>query len=189
MTEEDYLATEPYSEIKREFLGGAVYAMAGADEAHNLIAVSLSAMLYNRLRGRRCKVFSADMQVRIKTAAQDEAPTYYYPDAMIACDPAEKGKRWRENPSALFEITSRSTRRIDEREKLTAYLDIPSLEAYVRIAQDQPAVALHVRTPGGWKLERFTGLTGTIRLPSLEVELPLSELYEQVEFVSEKGGV
>ena len=98
-------------------------------------------MLYNQLRGRRRKVFSADMQVRIKIAAQDEPPTYYYPDAMIACDPAEKGQRWREKPSVLFEITSRSTRRIDEREKLAAYLSISSLAAYVRIAQDLPAVA------------------------------------------------
>ena len=182
MTEEDYLATEPYSEIKREFLGGAVYAMAGADESHNLIATNLVGLLFNRLRGKRCAAFGSDMQVRINTAVRDAVPSYYYPDAMIACDPTDKGKRWRERPSALFEITSRSTRRVDEREKLHAYLGIAALQAYVRIAQDQPAVSFHFRTPDGWKLEQVTGLDGFARLPSLEIELPLAELYERVEF-------
>ena len=27
---------------------------------------------------------------------------YYYPDAMMACDPADSGRGWRERPSALF---------------------------------------------------------------------------------------
>ena len=182
MTEADYLATEPYSEVKREFLAGAVYAMAGADEAHNYIATNLTGMLYNRLRGKRCAAFGSDMQVRILSAAPEEASTYYYPDAMIACDPTDKGKRWRERPSALFEITSKSTRRVDEREKLAAYLGIAALQAYVRIAQDRPTVAFHVRTPDGWKLERLTSLDGILSLPTLEIELPMAELYDRVEF-------
>lgn len=182
MTEGDYLATEPYSEIKREFLGGAVYAMSGADEPHNFIAMNLYGMLYARLRGKRCAAFSSDMQVRIAASDPNSPSCYYYPDAMIACDPTDKGKRWRERPSALFEITSKSTRRVDEREKLAAYRAIASLQAYVRIVQDGPVVAFHVRTPNGWKLEQVTGLDGVLHLPSLEIELPLAELYERVEF-------
>ena len=38
---EDYLAGEPLSEIRHEYLGGAIYAMAGASEAHNIIAMNL----------------------------------------------------------------------------------------------------------------------------------------------------
>ncbi len=182
MTEEEYLATEPYSEIKREFLGGAVYAMAGADESHNRIAINLTTMLNVRLRGKRCEPFGSDMQVRISPPNVNEESTYYYPDAMIACDPTDKGNRWRERPSALFEIASKSTRRVDEREKYNAYLGIAALQAYVRIAQDRPAVAFNIRTPEGWKLEQVAGLDGIIRLPSLEIELPLAELYERVEF-------
>lgn len=186
MTEDEYLATEPYSEIKREFLGGAVYAMAGADEAHNYIAVNLVAMLYNRLRSRRCDAFGSDMQVKIAPRISVEESTYYYPDAMIACDPTDKGNRWRERPSALFEITSKSTRRVDEREKLNAYLSIAALRAYVRIAQDQPEVSFHFRIPEGWKREQIAGLDSIIRLPSLEIELPLAELYERVKFPPSK---
>ena len=182
MTGEDYLATEPYSEIKREFLGGAVYAMSGASEPHNYIATNLTGMLYNQLRGRRCEAFGSDMQVKTAPSIPELGLSFYYPDAMIACDPSDTGKRWRERPSALFEITSASTRRVDEREKRNAYLGIAALEAYVIIVQDRPAVAFHVRTPDGWKLEKITGLDGILRLPSLEIELPLGELYERIEF-------
>ena len=182
MTEEEYLATKPYSEIKREFLRGAVYAMDGADEAHNYIAVNLTAMLHNRLRGRRCEAFGSDMQVKIASRIPKEESTYYYPDAMVACDPTDRGNRWRERPSALFEIATKSTRRVDEREKYNAYLGINALQAYVCIAQDRPAISFDVRAPDGWKFEQVTGLDGIVRLPSLEIELPLAELYERVEF-------
>ena len=35
MSEQDYLDTEPYSELKREYIDGYIYAMAGAKAAHN----------------------------------------------------------------------------------------------------------------------------------------------------------
>ena len=38
MSVEDYLTSEAISEVKREYLGGVIYAMAGASEAYNRIA-------------------------------------------------------------------------------------------------------------------------------------------------------
>lgn len=37
LTEEEYLATETTSDIKREYIDGQVYAMAGAGYNHNCI--------------------------------------------------------------------------------------------------------------------------------------------------------
>ncbi len=107
---------------------------------------------------------------------------FYYPDAMIACNPADVGHGWREQPAALFEIVSESTRQVDEREKRSTYLQLPSLEAYVRIEQGRPEAVVELRTLEGWKRERVFGLDGIIRLPTLEIELPLAELYERVIF-------
>ena len=108
---------------------------------------------------------------------------YYYPDAMIACDPTDTGHGWRERPAVLFEIASESTRQIDEREKRSAYLQLSSLEAYVRIEQDRPEVVLEHRTLEGWRLERLVGLAATVRLPSIGIELPFAELYEGMVFL------
>ena len=49
---EDYLAGELESPIKHEYLGGYIYAMAGARNAHNIIAGNIFAVLHFRLRGR-----------------------------------------------------------------------------------------------------------------------------------------
>ncbi len=181
LTVEEFLASEELSPIKYEYLGGVIYAMAGASDPHNRIAINLTSALHARLRGRRCEAFGSDMKVRIYY--ESPGGTYfYYPDAMIACNPADPGHGWREQPAVLFEIISESTRQIDEREKRTAYLRLHSLEAYVRIEQDRPEIIVERRTLEGWKMERIIGLEAVISLPTLEIELPLAELYERVTF-------
>lgn len=182
LTVEEYLASEPLSEVKREYLAGMVYDMAGAGEAHNVIAMNLYAMLHTRLRGRPCQPFGSDMQARLRRPA---GFYHYYPDAMIACDPTDSpGCRWRERPAALFEILSESTRRTDEREKRLAYLELPSLQAYVRIDPDRPEVVMDVRTAAteDWRMEHCRGLAAVVKLPALGMELPLAELYERLVF-------
>lgn len=181
VTVEEYLANEELSEIKHEYLGGVVYAMSGAAEPHIIIEANLNGMLYSRLRGKRCRPFGPSMQVLLHPQPSGRAD-YYYPDAMIACDPTDPGHGWRERPVALFEITSESTRQIDKREKRAAYLQLSSLEAYVRIEQSRPEAVVEHRTLEGWRLERAIGLEAVIRLPSIGIELPLAELYERIEF-------
>ncbi len=178
-TVEEYLADEALSDLKREYLGGVVYAMAGASEPHNRIATNLGAMLHNQLRGKRCEAFGSDMKLRLRPL---DSTYFYYPDAMIACDPTDSGHGWRERPVALFEIISEETRRVDEREKRVPYLQLSSLQAYVRIEQDRPEVVVDRRTPEGWKSERVSGLDAVVRLPELGIELALTELYERVTF-------
>ena len=186
MSVKEYLASEEMSETKREYLGGAIYAMAGPSDSHNRIVFNLGRLLGNQLQGRRCEGFGSDMRLRLHRASPDSV-YFYYPDAMIVCNPAGAGDGWREQPAVLFEIISESTRQIDEREKRSAHLQIPSLEAYVRLEQGPPEAVVEFRTLEGWKRERVVGMDGVIRLPTLEVELPLAELYERVIFGSEES--
>lgn len=181
VTIEEYLANEELSEIKHEYLGGVVYAMSGASEPHIIIEGNLAGMLYVRLRGKRCRGFGGNMKALLHPQPSGRA-YYYYPDAMIACDPTDAGHGWRERPTVLFEIASESTRQIDEREKRSAYLQLSSLDAYVRIEQGRPEVILEHRTLEGWRLEHLVGLEATVPLSSVGIELPLAELYEGIIF-------
>lgn len=178
ITVEEYLESELRSETKHEYLGGVVYAMAGASEPHNIIAANLAGMLYAQLRGKPCQPFGSDMQVRLRALGDT---CFYYPDAMVACDPSDSGHGWRERPAVLFEILSEDTRRLDEREKRLTYFQIPSLQAYVRIAQASPE-AIVERRAAEWKSEKFTGLEALLVLPEIGVRLPLVELYERLRF-------
>lgn len=177
----EYLATEPFNLEKREYLAGVVYDMAGASEAHGVIAMNLYGMIHTRLRGKTCQGFSDNMQLRLRRPG---GTYFYYPDAMISCDPMDSpGQRWKERPAALFEILSESTRGTDEREKRMAYLELPGLQAYVRIEQDRAAVTVDGRTDDGdWALTHFEGLDAVAFLPTLRMELPLVELYERMRF-------
>src|SRR5438105_13987242 len=129
---EDYLEGERYSEIRHEFVGGHVYAMAGASDDHNRIAGNVFSALHERLRGKRCEAFMVDMKLKIP-----DSPACYYPDVLVACDPADNAKYFRERPVVVFEVLSPETEQTDRREKWQAYALIPWLKVYVMVSQEK----------------------------------------------------
>jgi Uma2 family endonuclease len=177
MTVEEYLAAEERSEVKHEYLAGVPYAMAGASLEHNTITSNLGGACVSRLRGKRCRHFGSDMKLSLRRSTSSY---FYYPDAMIVCGLAVLGPSWCEQPSVIFEVLSESTRLIDEREKRMAYLDIASLDAYVRIEQDERLVVVERRTATGWTREILTEPSAVLSLPTVEVEFPIAELYERL---------
>lgn len=179
---EDYLQGELISPIKHEYLGGVVYTMAGARNAHNTIAGNTFVALSNRLRGRPCRPFNSDTKIRIHLPAHVR---FYYPDTSVTCRPNPATDSYQDEPAAIFEVLSRSTRRIDQGEKKDAYLTIPSLGVYLLIEQETPAVVVFRRTERGFVREVYEGMNAVIPLPEIEIDLPLSEIYEDVEFVPE----
>jgi Uma2 family endonuclease len=182
---EEYLEGELRSAIKHDYLGGIVYAMAGASEPHNIIATNLCGILYSKLRGRKCQSFGSDMKFRINNLVGDTY--FYYPDAMVACDPTDSGNPWRERPTVVFEIISEETRHVDEREKRMAYKHVKSVQAFVRIEQSRPEISIDRRTADGWINEVVKGLEATLRLPEIDVEIPFAEIFERLDFAAAKA--
>jgi Uma2 family endonuclease len=178
----DFLAGELTSPVKHEYLGGVVYAMAGARNAHNLIASNILGALYARLRGRPCRPFNSDTKVRIRLPT---GVRFYYPDVSVVCRPNPQADSFQDEPAVLFEVLSRGTRRIDEGEKKDAYLAIPSLHVYVLIEQETAAVVAHRRTEGGFVREVHEGLDAVLPLGEIGLDLPLADVYETVEFAPE----
>src|SRR5262245_34123570 len=111
---EEYLAAEPRSEVRHEYIGGEVYAVAGASEEHNIIATNLLAALHAHLRGKACRVFMVDMKVRLFAAREE---IFYYPDLMVTCDARDTDRYFKRFPNVLIEVLSTDTARTDRREK------------------------------------------------------------------------
>jgi Uma2 family endonuclease len=179
---EDYLAGELVSPIKHEYLGGVVYAMAGARNAHNLIATNTLAAVHSRLRGRPCRSFNSDTKIRIRLLGHLR---FYYPDVSVTCRPNPPTDSFQDEPAVLFEVLSRRTRRIDEGEKKDAYLTIPSLGVYVMIEQETAAVVVFRRAEDGFVREVYQGLDAVLPLGEIGIALPLAEIYETIEFAPE----
>ena len=176
MTVEDYLAEELVSELKHEYLDGVVYAMSGARNRHNKIAMNVSGALWTRLRGRRCQPYNSDTKIRIRLTNHVR---FYYPDVSIICRPNPENESFQDDPVVIVEVLSDSTRRVDEGEKKDAYLSIPSLAIYLLVEQDAQTILAFRRTEQGFVREVYT--EGAVPLPEIGTELPMAEVYEGLE--------
>ncbi len=177
--EKDYLAGELASDQKHEYVGGVMYAMAGAKNRHNRIALNASSSLHARLRGKPCQPYNSDTKVRIRTSRETR---FYYPDAMVVCRPNSEDDSFQDEPVVMVEVLSESTRRIDEGEKKDAYQTIPSLGVYLLVEQDAPRVVVFRRSANDFERVVFLGLDAVIPLPEIETELPLAEIFEDITF-------
>lgn len=179
---EEYLAMELGATVKSEYVGGVVYAMSGARNAHNQIATNTLVALGGRLRGTQCRPFNSDTKIRLRLPSHVR---FYYPDASVICHSNPPSDSFQDAPSAIVEVLSRSTRRIDEGEKREAYLTIPSLSVFLLIEQDGPTVIAYRRTEHGFVQEVHHGLDAAVPLPELHTELPLADIYDGIAFVPE----
>jgi Uma2 family endonuclease len=179
---DDYLAGELGSPIKHEYLGGVLYAMAGARNAHNLIASNCLGTLHGRLRGKPCRAYNSDTKVRIRLPQQVR---FYYPDVSVICRPNPPDDSFHDEPAAIVEVLSARTRRIDEGEKRDAYLTIPSLYCYLLVEQDTATVVVFRRTEQGFVREVHQGLDAVVPLREIGIDLSLADVYDGVEFTPE----
>jgi Uma2 family endonuclease len=177
LTLEEYLAGEKDSPIRHEYVSGQAYAMAGASDRHNRIALNLASRLHQHLEGKPCEVFISDMKLYVRPDA------VYYPDVMVACDPPGGDAYLRTQPKLITEVLSPSTERIDRHEKLTAYRGIPALQEYVLIEQDSLLMEIHRRQPDQtWAIEHYDQPDDLINFTSVGFTLRVSDIYRNVRW-------
>ena len=176
VTVSDYLTGEEGSDVKHEYLGGVVHAMAGGSNRHSAISSNALAALAARLRGKDCRPFNSDAKVRIELP---DHTRFYYPDAMVVCHRNPDTDHFQDYPVVVVEVLSESTRRIDLTEKKEAYLAIGTLRELIFVEPDEARAIVHRRkASGGFEAEEYAGIDAVIPLPEIEAELPLAELYE-----------
>ncbi len=174
---EDYLEGEKISPIRYEYVYGEVFAMAGSSDNHNRIAGNLHASLFNHLRNSQCETFFNDIKVRVTPSV------YYYPDILVTCEENPENSYFRNNPILIIEIISKSTERIDRREKVFLYQQILSLQEYVVVDQYQKQVQVHRKqSNGGWITYFFTEDSDIVEFASIDLTIPLPEIYNRVTF-------
>jgi len=111
----------------------------------------------------------------------------FYPDAYVAYGPPEfhegvQSRRSITNPRVVFEVLSQSNASYDRGQRMGYCMSIPSVEQIAFIAQEEPVVELLTRRPEGWLMNISQSLDAKVLLASLEIEMPLLELYLNVEF-------
>ncbi len=182
-TPEEYLMLERSATTKSEYIGGQIYAMAGASHKHVLIEGNVIRELGNRLRGRPCEVHTSNMRVRVRRTG-----LYTYPDVTVVCGKPEFDDAKFDtllNPTVLIEVLSPSTEAYDRGEKFVQYRRLPSLQEYVLISQDQTRVEYFRRQGELWILSELNTPDSVLRLESIDCAVPLREIYDRVEMNQE----
>jgi Uma2 family endonuclease len=190
LTIADYLAFERVADARHEYLDGHVYAMGGESLAHGHISVNLVALLHGHLRQGPCQVFTKAMKVWCPAPRQRTAGSglFAYPDLVVVCGDHRYHDQHRDilmNPTVLIEVVSPTTEGYDRGEKSRRYrFHLPTLQAYILLAQDQPVLDQYHRPPGteAWQWEEITGLEASLHVAALDWTVALTDIYERVVF-------
>jgi Uma2 family endonuclease len=174
----NYLEREELATEKHELHEGEVMLMSGGSDRHGLIGSALNGLLFAALRRKPCTFLNADNKVVVFATG-----SHYYPDSMIACPPnfVNRSSGVIDNPTVIFEVLSPSTAAFDRGPKFRAYEQIPSLQDYVLIESEDVFVEVFSRqSDGTWRRTTFSGQESIAKIPSVNIEIALSELYESV---------
>lgn len=181
-TLEQYLELDHESEERLEFWDGYIFTLAGASNAHDQIQSNVHFHMRIKTQKKPCRVFLSEMRVDVPAY-----PPYRYPDLSALCGKSEFKKLGKQeiltNPQLIVEILSESTSDFDQGDKFTYYKSIESFVEYILVAQHRAKVTQYIKqSDNSWLQHEFTELSDEFHLASVECELSLDEIYEDVEF-------
>lgn len=181
LTPEQYLEIERRADVKSEYLSGQMFQMAGGSPDHALITGNLIGELRAQLKGRPCRAYSSDLRVTIMPMGLRT-----YPDVTVLCGephfhPLDLDSLI--NPTVIVEVLSPSTESYDRGEKFAHYRRLASLQEYILVSQERIRVERFVRQENGaWLMTEFSLPTEALPLESLGVSIPLTEIYDKIQF-------
>jgi Uma2 family endonuclease len=183
VTPEEYLEFERAAEVRHEYFGGYIRQMAGESLAHSRICVNVLREVSSRLRGTDCEALSPNMKVRAATKGM-----FAYPDLSVVCGKPEFHDEKKDvllNAKVIVEVLSPSTQLYDRTRKLEYYLqEVQTLTDYILIHQEAAVVEQYYKSDGGdWRFRFIIGLDRTLTLESVGCDVPLSDIYDRVEFM------
>lgn len=174
VTYAEYLELEAGSDVRHEYVAGAIVAMAGGSVEHGRLISRLGALLARTLDGRPCVVLPADVRVRIR--ASDRAT---YPDLHVVCSEVERDPDDDHaivNPTVIIEVLSDTTAESDRGDKFADYRRLRSLREYVLVSQRERRIDVYRRDGRRWHLDEY-GSGERVAFESIAVELAVDEVY------------
>ena len=190
-TPDEYRVMEETAAERHEYCNGEIIAMAGGSEVHSAIATNLLVYLGFLLRDTNFRLYNSDLRVWI--------PEYNcgtYTDLMVVDgQPQLNGDRTDEilNPLVIVEVLSPSTEGYDRGDKFRKYRSLRSFCEYLLVSQTEPYIEQYHKLDDGsdseallqavrWQWQVYDHLDQSILLHSLNVEVPLGEVYRRINF-------
>jgi Uma2 family endonuclease len=170
----EFLEWEDRQPLRYEFDGSRPFAMTGGTRAHAGIQRNLAISIGGRLRGKPCQFYGSDLKI-------EAAGSIRYSDGFVVCTPVSPQDKVVREPVVIFEVMSDSSWRTDTITKNREYAATPSVQRYIILAQDEIGGQMFERVGDEW-LGHVLAADAVLRMPEIGIEIPLVELYEDVEF-------
>lgn len=174
MTLDEFLAWEEKQELRYEFDGDVPVDMTGGTFAHDRISTNVLRQLGNRLEGKPCMAHGPNLKVNTTGKVR-------YPDAYVSCCSYRPQDEFGRDPVVLFEVLSESSERTDLILKNEEYEALPSVRRYVVLLQDRIGGVMFERAGDDW-IGHLLRPDMVLKMPEIDVELPLASLYSGVDF-------
>jgi Uma2 family endonuclease len=100
---------------------------------------------------------------------------FYHPDLMVTCSARNPSSHSITEPSLIVEVRSPSTERMDRTEEFFTYTQLPMLEAYLLMAQDEAWIEVMLRQDA-WS-PRIIESGERLTLPWIGVTFELDAVY------------
>ncbi len=177
MTAAEFLAWDATQTVRREFVRGEVFAMAGGEDRNNTVAVNLVMALRRHLSGSPCRVYMSDIKLRVEAA-----DCFFYPDVMVTCSAADAASRLIKRDAVLVvEVLSPSTSAYDRGDKFADYRALPTLREYLLVDVDKQRCDLYRKGIDGlWVLHPTQGEEPLV-LTSVDLRLAPAVLWAELE--------
>jgi Uma2 family endonuclease len=182
MTVEEFLAWDDGTDTRYELIDGEVFSMAPPSPNHSLVAFNLGGEIRVRLKPP-CRGF-AEAGVRL----ENREHSFYQADLVVNCTDIYPGLSHVPDPMIIVEILSPSTNAHDRGNKLPDYRTIPSVREIVLVSSTAIKAEIWHRRGDEWQVVDVAGEGAVLRLPSLNIEIPLAEIFAGVVFETESEG-
>lgn len=182
-TVEQYFKREEKSKNKNHFINGEIIKMAGASFNHNQISAQITSafIVQIKLLSEKYKVSYSDQKVFIPSKK-----SFLYPDALVISGQPEYWEDRKDtitNPMIIVEVLSDATEKFDFFQKFYLYQEIPSFREFIIVSQKQEAIEQWYKSgENTWTKSNVDSNDGVLKIKSIDIEIPLSEIYDDIEF-------
>jgi Uma2 family endonuclease len=179
MTVEQFLVWHRDQEDRYELVEGfPVKMMTGASDFHDRIVTNVIGALYQQLRGKSCRVATADLAIRTRIKGVRRG------DAIVNCAPLKGDQYEAEQPRFILEVLSKSNTGVEWQRKLEEYRRLKDLRYLLIVDSQVQSATLFTRMDTDWVAEDADGLDHTFDLPAIECRLAMQDIYEDLDLLA-----
>jgi Uma2 family endonuclease len=177
MTLDEFVTWDDGTDTRYELVGGVPLAMAPPAEAHRILAMRLGSRIDLSLGNRR----PCNAQAEAGILRPDRADAYFVADIAVTCRPNQRRRQAIEEPILIVEILSAGTERHDRLIKVPAYRDIETVQEILLIDSETSVAEVLRRQGEQWITILVRGREAVLRLASVDLAVPMAELYDGIE--------